>query len=222
MAGNVDLDPSTARSSGLTHLESPDGRSFVAHGPVAERPVPGDYLEIEGEDGLLAFVEDVVDVGGAGDGTGFSASGTLVPVGGAARSSRPADAPWHDALVRPTRPDAVQRLLSGSDPELHLGHLTGQDDVGVALVPNRLNRHTFWCGQSGSGKTYALGVLLERILLTTRLPMLVLATPTATSCASTSRPARSSRARPGRCGSARWSSCDRTTRTPRSGCASPT
>jgi DNA helicase HerA-like ATPase len=46
--------------------------------------------------------------------------------------------------------------------------------VGVALVPSRLNRHTFWCGQSGSGKTYALGVLLERILLTTRLPMVVL------------------------------------------------
>ncbi|WP_344114034.1 ATP-binding protein [Terrabacter aerolatus] len=75
--------------------------------------------------------------------------------------------------VRPTRPDAVQRLLSGADPELHLGLLAGQDSVGVALVPNRLNRHTFWCGQSGSGKTYALGVLLERILLTTRLPVLV-------------------------------------------------
>lgn len=38
----------------------------------------------------------------------------------------------------------------------------------------RLNRHTFWCGQSGSGKTYALGVLLEQILLHTRLPMVIL------------------------------------------------
>jgi len=37
-----------------------------------------------------------------------------------------------------------------------------------------LNRHTFWCGQSGSGKTYALGVLLEQILLGTRLPVIVL------------------------------------------------
>jgi len=37
----------------------------------------------------------------------------------------------------------------------------------------RMNRHTFWCGQSGSGKTYALGVLLERLLLETGLPMLV-------------------------------------------------
>ncbi|ACQ78706.1 protein of unknown function DUF87 [Beutenbergia cavernae DSM 12333] len=38
----------------------------------------------------------------------------------------------------------------------------------------RFNRHTFWCGQSGSGKTYALGVVLERLLLDTGLPMLVL------------------------------------------------
>lgn len=38
----------------------------------------------------------------------------------------------------------------------------------------KFNRHTFWCGQSGSGKTYALGVVLERILLDTGLPVLVL------------------------------------------------
>ncbi|MDQ2699232.1 MAG: ATP-binding protein, partial [Actinomycetota bacterium] len=35
-------------------------------------------------------------------------------------------------------------------------------------------RHTFWCGQSGSGKTYALGVLLEQLLLHTHLPLVVL------------------------------------------------
>lgn len=42
------------------------------------------------------------------------------------------------------------------------------------LNPSRLNRHTFWCGQSGSGKTYSLGVLLEQVLLHTRLPIVVL------------------------------------------------
>ena len=39
---------------------------------------------------------------------------------------------------------------------------------------SRLNRHTFWCGQSGSGKTYALGVVLEQLLLHTELPVAVL------------------------------------------------
>lgn len=44
----------------------------------------------------------------------------------------------------------------------------------VHLDAARFNRHTFWCGQSGSGKTYALGVLLEQLLLNTDLPLLIL------------------------------------------------
>jgi DNA helicase HerA-like ATPase len=46
-------------------------------------------------------------------------------------------------------------------------------------VPARLDaggfdRHTFLCGQSGSGKTYSLGVVLERLLLETGLRIVVL------------------------------------------------
>jgi DNA helicase HerA-like ATPase len=37
-----------------------------------------------------------------------------------------------------------------------------------------MNRHTFWCGQSGSGKTYALGVVLEELLLRTSLPLVII------------------------------------------------
>ncbi|MDN5790076.1 MAG: ATP-binding protein [Micrococcales bacterium] len=57
---------------------------------------------------------------------------------------------------------------------LRLGPLVDDPATDVHLVPQRLGRHTFWCGQSGSGKTYALGVLLERILLATRLPVVIL------------------------------------------------
>jgi uncharacterized protein len=35
-------------------------------------------------------------------------------------------------------------------------------------------RHTFLCGQSGSGKTYSLGVILERLLMETDLRVVVL------------------------------------------------
>ena len=38
-----------------------------------------------------------------------------------------------------------------------------------ALDAGGFERHTFLCGQSGSGKTYALGVLLEQLLLETSL-----------------------------------------------------
>ena len=58
---------------------------------------------------------------------------------------------------------------------LPIGILSQRDDAEPALLrAEKFNRHTFWCGQSGSGKTYALGVLLEQLLVRTALPMLVL------------------------------------------------
>jgi hypothetical protein len=54
---------------------------------------------------------------------------------------------------------------------LRIGTADGTD---AHLVAERFNRHTFWCGQSGSGKTYALGVVLEQLLIHTRLPILVM------------------------------------------------
>lgn len=58
--------------------------------------------------------------------------------------------------------------------ELTIGAAIGDATTPVRLDPRRFNRHTFWCGQSGSGKTYALGVVLEQLLLHTELPVLVL------------------------------------------------
>ena len=74
---------------------------------------------------------------------------------------------------RPADPGEVAGLLGGADDRLHMGHAVGVEDAPVGLAATRLNRHTFWCGQSGSGKTYALGVLLERVLTATRLPIVV-------------------------------------------------
>ena len=48
------------------------------------------------------------------------------------------------------------------------------DGAAAELDARRFNRHTFWCGQSGSGKTYALGVVLEQLLLGTQLPLIIL------------------------------------------------
>ncbi len=54
-------------------------------------------------------------------------------------------------------------------------------DVGRAEGGGRANlhaqgfaRHTFLCGQSGAGKTFALGVVLERLLLETDLRLVIL------------------------------------------------
>jgi DNA helicase HerA-like ATPase len=59
--------------------------------------------------------------------------------------------------------------------ELRIGSLLESEDrLPAHVLAPKLNRHTFWCGQSGSGKTYALGVLLEQVLLQTRMPLVVL------------------------------------------------
>lgn len=57
---------------------------------------------------------------------------------------------------------------------LTIGSAIGEPTTPVELDARRFNRHTFWCGQSGSGKTYALGVVLEQLLLHTELPMIIL------------------------------------------------
>jgi DNA helicase HerA-like ATPase len=46
--------------------------------------------------------------------------------------------------------------------------------VRATLRAEGLDRHTFLCGQSGSGKTFALGVILERLLLETDLKIIIL------------------------------------------------
>jgi len=58
----------------------------------------------------------------------------------------------------------------------HITIGTHADDAAspLRLDARRFNRHTFWCGQSGSGKTYALGVVLEQLLLHTELPMVII------------------------------------------------
>lgn len=59
--------------------------------------------------------------------------------------------------------------------DLPIGTLLESEDAAVArLHAAKFNRHTFWCGQSGSGKTYALGVVLEQLMLNTRLPLVIL------------------------------------------------
>lgn len=57
---------------------------------------------------------------------------------------------------------------------LTIGVTIDDPAIAVTLDASRFNRHTFWVGQSGSGKTYALGVVLEQLLLHTELPMLIL------------------------------------------------
>jgi uncharacterized protein len=85
--------------------------------------------------------------------------------------------PFHDVAVRPAKAEEIRAWLDRVGPHRHaleIGRLALTSDVPVDLDPGGFGRHTFVCGQSGSGKSYSLGVLLERLLMETRLRMVVL------------------------------------------------
>jgi hypothetical protein len=85
--------------------------------------------------------------------------------------------PFHDAAARPATPDEVAAWLERSRPRraaLDVGQLALVDGVPFELDAAGFGRHTFLCGQSGSGKTYSLGILLEQLLMETSLRVVVL------------------------------------------------
>lgn len=86
------------------------------------------------------------------------------PVGPFALATLATATPAEVALV--AVPDA------GRTATLPVGTLT-QGNVPAALRATGFARHTFLCGQSGSGKTYSMGVLLEQLLLETSLPIVI-------------------------------------------------
>lgn len=86
-------------------------------------------------------------------------------------------APFHDASVRPALPAEVDAWLERTRPRrasLEIGDLVLEPGVAYGLDAGGFDRHTFLCGQSGSGKTYSLGLVLERLLLETDLRIVIL------------------------------------------------
>ena len=150
---------------------SVDGRTFTAQ--VTQNSLQAGLvvaLGIGEEDylGLVLSVDaDIEQDRAAGVVLGmFDAQGRL------ARARRD---PFPHALVRPLRPERVSALQDSMGATLDIGRwdMAGSR-AQLKLMPKGFNRHTFLCGQSGSGKTYALGVILEQLILQTRLPMIVL------------------------------------------------
>ena len=85
--------------------------------------------------------------------------------------------PFHELPIEPAAGAVVGAWLERTRPRsasLDVGALLLEPSVRFSLDAAGLNRHTFFCGQSGSGKTYALGTVLERLLLETTLRIVVL------------------------------------------------
>jgi DNA helicase HerA-like ATPase len=161
---------------------SVDGVAFEfqasLHGLSLKR---GGYVVLEsGEQRRLGQITDVAAVSQVTASEGPSASGASVLIRLARGSGIVLDTdgdPFHDASVWPADPDEVGAWLARTRPDragLTIGELLLAPGVPATLDSGGLARHTFMCGQSGSGKTYSLGLLLERVLAETTLRVVVL------------------------------------------------
>ena len=164
-----------ARSSGTDAASavSIDGRVFQFAGSLQSAFEPGGFVLLLAEDGgkQLGQVEDVTfAIGGALSGVG-RILGAVSDDG--LQIDRRRTAAFPRATVHVADAQTIEALHDGSAAALTIGSYLASDEIPARLLPSRFNRHTFWCGQSGSGKTYALGVVLEQLLLHTSLPMVI-------------------------------------------------
>ena len=157
----------------LAAAASIDGRYFQFIGTTESVFEPGSLVVLAspGEVQQLGQVEEVsFAIGGAPHGAGrilglLDAELRHLDV---RQSVAFASATLHPADARTT-----ELLYGDSTAALPIGSFQASHHIPARLLAQRFNRHTFWCGQSGSGKTYALGVALEQLLIHTSLPMVV-------------------------------------------------
>lgn len=157
-----------------------DGRTFSFEAPI-QAPLPvGAYVDLNLEDGthfLGQVLEETVEFGddrrhmviGHGSVLAANVEGAFRPISGPLA--------FGDAAISLAEPAAVSDLLTGrrgSGAGLELGHIQQTTTVPAVLSASGFGRHTFLCGQSGSGKTYSLGVVLEQLLLETDIRIVVI------------------------------------------------
>jgi uncharacterized protein len=146
---------------------SVDGTVFRFRGALTAGLRLGGFVSLTADDGVrLGQVLSQQVLEGSGERSLTGSGRVLDGAGGAA--------PFVDAEVAPATDQMVAELLGGLPAPVRLGTLRHTADLPALLDARGFNRHTFLCGQSGSGKTYSLGSLLEQLVLHTRLPLLVL------------------------------------------------
>lgn len=169
----------------LALATSVDGRRFEFQAPLDPLDIRvGGYVAIDAPSGrrlgqvhsLDVARVDAGEVGWAGE-VSMSTRMTIRVAHGDGIVLDGPETPFHDASVRSAEPETIRAWLHAAAPDravLPAGELRYAPGLIHGLDAGGFNRHTFLCGQSGSGKTYALGVLLERILLGTSLRIVVL------------------------------------------------
>ncbi len=162
MAVRVDAGHSVRMTdAGALSVTSPDGRTFALE-PAAVSP--GDLIVVPQPAGTAALGQVLDETGGV-------LLGSLSDQGFARAELGPF--PASEATAADADDLAAVQASTGAGVTIGTWR-SGEVDAPARLRAQGFNRHTFLCGQSGSGKTYALGVLLEQMLLSTELRMVIL------------------------------------------------
>ena len=161
---------------------SVNGRQFTFHASLHDLQLQtGGYVVLEGDGQrqlgqILTMRPDTVS--GTDAGLDATKAGMLIRLARGEGVIVDGDfRPFHDALARPAEPREVDAWLERIRPDrsaLVIGELLLAPGVTATLDAGGFNRHSFMCGQSGSGKTYSLGLVLERLLAGTSLRMVIL------------------------------------------------
>ena len=162
-----------------------DGLTFTYISPVTVPQPAGSYVTVETPAGprlgqiRQAVVEhaDGPEIGtaiGGYENVRMRISFDRLTGGGTMLEPSP---PFHDAGFVPAGADTIARWQEssrGRGAMLRLGEAAMAPGVLAELNAAGFGRHSFLCGQSGSGKSYAMGVILEQLLLETDIPIVVL------------------------------------------------
>lgn len=82
--------------------------------------------------------------------------------GNAVRFPRHAATPGTSVAMAPD--DLLRKFFSGVESGIEIGTLINRPNVAVQLNPNGLRRHLAVIAQTGAGKSYTVGVILEKLL----------------------------------------------------------
>jgi uncharacterized protein len=155
-------------------------RWFDMEAPVASALPVGSYVLVTCDDGRRFLGQlTAARVSSSSSGRTLLGGGTMWAASNGDGWTQPTGLEvFDDARVEAAPPAVVDEWLGasiGPRTTLDLGRRRGEGQGGpVRLMASGFNRHTFLCGQSGSGKTYALGLLLEELLLKTEIRIVVL------------------------------------------------
>ncbi|MFD4421071.1 ATP-binding protein [Agromyces sp. NPDC058484] len=152
--------PVTARSD--------DGRSFVVADASGSAFVAGSLVIVTADERRqLGLVEERSET------SPVRLRGRLIGELAADGIDTRASHAFESGALDPVDEATVEQLHATTGAELEVGVNLTPPGGPARLLPKRFNRHTFWCGQSGSGKTYALGVVLEQLVAHTALPIVI-------------------------------------------------